>query len=57
MLESRQLLAGAGIFASDQDIGAPSQAGSASYSNGTYTVVGGGSDIGQRKQLGFDRHV
>src|SRR5579862_7736694 len=29
----------------DQDIGTPSQAGSASYANGTWTVAGGGSDI------------
>jgi hypothetical protein len=30
---------------SDQDIGAPSQTGSASFANGTWTVSGGGSDI------------
>src|SRR5579872_2586665 len=29
----------------DQDIGSPSQAGSASYANGLWTVAGGGSDI------------
>jgi hypothetical protein len=46
MLEPRQLLAGAGIFANDQDIGAPAQPGSIAYTNGTYTVVGGGADIG-----------
>jgi hypothetical protein len=31
---------------SDADIGAPAQAGSMSFSNGTYTISGGGSDIG-----------
>ncbi|MGA3220766.1 MAG: PQQ-binding-like beta-propeller repeat protein [Acidimicrobiales bacterium] len=30
---------------SDQDIGAPTPAGSASYGDGTFTVQGGGSDI------------
>ena len=45
------LLTGARVFAqlppgwADQDIGTPSQAGSASYANGTWTVAGGGSDI------------
>ncbi|HEX4055795.1 MAG TPA: glucoamylase family protein [Tepidisphaeraceae bacterium] len=45
VLESRLLLS-AGLLASDQDIGSPAQAGSSAYSNGVYTVVGGGSGVG-----------
>jgi hypothetical protein len=45
MLELRRLLS-VGSFANDQDIGSPTPAGAASYSNGTYTISGGGSDIG-----------
>jgi hypothetical protein len=33
-------------FAEDQDIGSPALSGSTSYSNGTYTINGSGSDIG-----------
>ncbi len=36
---------GLGIFTANQDIGGPSIAGSSSYSAGTYTVSGSGSDI------------
>lgn len=45
-LENRLLLAGVGAFFDGFDIGSPSQAGFATYSNGTYTVNGGGADIG-----------
>ncbi len=39
----------------DTDIGAPSQAGSASISGSTYTIKGGGADIwGTRDQFNFD---
>lgn len=34
-----------GIFTANQDVGAPLLAGSSSYSGGTYTVAGSGSDI------------
>jgi len=34
-----------GIFTANQDIGGPGTAGSSSYTAGTYTVAGGGSDI------------
>ncbi|MGX9899809.1 cadherin-like domain-containing protein [Arthrobacter sp. SA17] len=34
-----------GIFATNQDVGAPLLAGSSSYSGGTYSVAGSGSDI------------
>jgi VCBS repeat-containing protein len=34
-----------GIFTASQDIGTPARAGSSSYSGGTYTVAGSGSDI------------
>jgi hypothetical protein len=34
-----------GIFTVNQDVGAPPLAGSSSYSGGTYTVAGSGSDI------------
>ena len=34
-----------GIFTANQDVGAPPLAGSSSYSGGTYTVAGSGSDI------------
>jgi hypothetical protein len=44
-LEARLLLS-AGLFSSDQDIGSPAQAGSAAYSNGSYTVVAGGTGVG-----------
>ena len=46
-LESRRLLS-IGSFTSDQDIGSSTPAGSATYDSpsGTYTVVGGGADIG-----------
>src|SRR5690349_4207288 len=44
-LEPRQLLS-VGAFANDQEIGAPAPQGSASYSKGTYTITGGGADIG-----------
>ena len=54
MLEARQLLAAVGIFSSDLDIGSPALAGSANYSSGTYTVNGGGADIGGNSdQLNF----
>lgn len=45
LLECRRLLA-TGVFSSDQDIGSPALAGSASYANGTYTITAAGSDIG-----------
>jgi hypothetical protein len=35
-----------GIGLSDQDVGAPAQSGSIAYSNGTYTVVAGGTGVG-----------
>ena len=35
-----------GLLTADQDIGSPAQAGSASYSNGSYTIVAGGSGVG-----------
>lgn len=38
-------LSGSGIYAFAQDIGCPSRSGSVSYSNGIYTVKGGGADI------------
>ncbi len=44
-LECRLLLS-AGLLGSDQDIGSPAQAGSSTYSNGVYTVVGGGAGVG-----------
>ena len=44
------------IFTADSDIGSPTPAGSASYSNGTYTIKAGGSDIyGTSDQFNFDR--
>src|SRR6478672_10274382 len=45
LLEPRQLLS-VGAFVNDQDIGAPALPGSASYAGGTYSVNGGGADIG-----------
>src|SRR5689334_4607762 len=45
-LEGRQLLSAVGVFPEDQDIGSPALAGSAAYSAGTYTLNGGGTDIG-----------
>jgi hypothetical protein len=43
---------------SDTDIGAPADAGSASYSNGTWTVSGGGADIwGTNDQCNFASQV
>ncbi len=44
-LECRLLLSG-GLLGSDLDIGSPAQAGSSTYSNGVYTVVGGGTGVG-----------
>jgi hypothetical protein len=46
LLESRRLLASVGAFTGDLDIGSPGLPGSASFSNGTYTIVGSGADIG-----------
>jgi hypothetical protein len=45
-LEGRYLLSGVGAFADDADIGSPALSGSSSFLDGTYTVTGGGSDIG-----------
>ncbi len=44
-VESRLLLS-IGLLTTDQDIGSPPQAGTASYSNGVYTVNGAGSGVG-----------
>jgi hypothetical protein len=44
-LETRLLLS-IGLLTTDQDIGSPSRAGSASSSNGSYTVIAGGTGIG-----------
>ncbi len=46
VLSSAQVVANFGLFTSSIDIGAPSPAGSLSYSSGTYTTTGGGADIG-----------
>lgn len=52
-LEARLLLSN-GIFSTDQDIGSPQQAGSLNYSNGSYTVAGGGAGFGDTSdQLNF----
>jgi len=45
VLETRLLLS-SGLLGSDEDIGSPAQAGSSTYSNGAYTVVGGGAGVG-----------
>jgi hypothetical protein len=44
-LETRLLLS-IGLLTADQDIGSPAQAGSAVYSNGSYTIVTGGTGVG-----------